>query len=199
MIILHGVFDEVHEKHLEKRRVNGQVDGFFQFVVYLSRAANEEMMIVFQEIFSKDNDVRRNMLPFIFIAFKPGQMEDAVDVAGQSAHVGQHIFEILSLIFFGKIVFEEGFQIQLKRCDRCFEFMGEVVDEILLITVKLKDFLVIYEAHEYTSKDNTSDQDEYQGHNPCSALKNEKGVEVQPAYEFLKPFFYFDIPVDTKK
>jgi hypothetical protein len=126
-------------------------------------------------------------------------MEDAVDVAGQSAHVGQHVFEILSLVFFRKIVFEEGFQVQFKRCDRCFELVGEVVDEILLIAVKLEYFLVIHEAHEYPSEDNTADQGEYQGDNPCSALKNEKGVEIQSAYEFLKPVFYFDIPVYTKK
>jgi hypothetical protein len=77
--------------------------------------------------------------------------------------------------------------------------MGEIVDEILLIAVKLKHFLVVHEAHEYTGKNNPADQGEDQGDNPCSALKNEKGVEVQSAYEFLKPVFYFYVPVNTQK
>jgi hypothetical protein len=96
-------------------------------------------------------------------------------------------------------VLQKGLQVELQGGDGRLEFMGEVVNKIMLEPVKLEIFLPIYENGEYPDENDADENGKHQDHHPGFRLQGLLGIDVELAGDGLQVRAGFHIPVDIQK
>lgn len=96
-------------------------------------------------------------------------------------------------------MFQKGFQIQLKRSYRRFELMREAVDEVILKTIHLICFLMIYK-NEHNPHQNNSDQNGKDNNdNPGLGCENLVWIEIEFMHQRIQALTCFNIPVNIQE
>jgi hypothetical protein len=94
---------------------------------------------------------------------------------------------------------EKGLEIQFDGGDRCFEFVCEVVDKVVLQSVKFNNFLIVNENDENPQQNEAHQQAENQHDQPGLGLEDLIPVQVEILDEGVQALADRDIPINIKE
>ena len=71
----------------------------------------------------------------------------------EPAHVRKHILNILELVIARQFMFGKSLQEKFQRGNRSFKLVCEIIDKIMLQSIKLQCFLIINKDGKYSHQD----------------------------------------------
>ena len=83
-------------------------------IFHTNVAVAEEVRVAGDELPDRFHQIDRCRSPFVHLAFDPGEIQDAVDVSGETLRVLKHEPDIFELFLTGECVLRECLEIELQ-------------------------------------------------------------------------------------